>query len=360
MIEERFEQTVLKPSLIEIFDIGLSDEKFDKADADGSYHHEFEFVINSLRGFKLNFEYLIHNLQKDKLSYEDFYREMQNALSKTLVNVDDKLSHQHTDFFTSIEKIHDDVDCCRKYIDALDSKLNLQQENFNFSFSEDINIRISTAADKMRESLEESLNGRLDDLKVLEAEFERFTYELAEKPNQSQVLDMITDLEGLFSQKFAGSNRALSKLMENLKSELTLKMSKSDVFTTVKKLLENAKKEIQQTKNTLMLGRKPYRCLGCDEAFPGVHNSIAETVNHKALPCRPSSYLSIQGKSNKLMPLYLARSRSHGSHRSHGRHKSYDPRIRLLRRSSTGSMGSMTYDRKTSPRSRSRIYKVSY
>ena len=51
----------------------------------------------------------------------------------------------------------------------------------------------------------------------------------------------------------------------------------------VKHVFSEAKVGIQNTKDTLMVGRTSY-CLGCSQPFPGVNGIRAPKVNHDALP----------------------------------------------------------------------------
>lgn len=62
------------------------------------------------------------------------------------------------------------------------------------------------------------------------------------------------------------------------------KMTKDEVIALVQVLLNNAKDDIQSNSDSLMIGRVPYRCIGCDRLFShGVHDKIATKINHDAL-----------------------------------------------------------------------------
>ena len=96
------------------------------------------------------------------------------------------------------------------------------------------------------------------------------------------------------------------------------KMNRNDVLSLVKQILDETKQGIQNTKDSLMVGRTPaYRCLGCDRKFPGgINGRRARPVNHKALPS--SGVLSVAktaqnkesfviGRPGALRPLHVTR-----------------------------------------------------
>lgn len=80
----------------------------------------------------------------------------------------------------------------------------------------------------------------------------------------------------------------------------------------IKNVLQEAKKDIQNTKDTLMIGRIPYRCIGCNQNFPeGVNGTRAPKVNHDSLP--PSQGFSVPpvlhpANKKRLRPLQTRRS----------------------------------------------------
>jgi len=62
------------------------------------------------------------------------------------------------------------------------------------------------------------------------------------------------------------------------------KMTKDEVIALVQALLNNAKDDIRNNSNSLMVGRVPYRCIGCDRLFTyGVNDKVATKINHDAL-----------------------------------------------------------------------------
>jgi hypothetical protein len=61
-------------------------------------------------------------------------------------------------------------------------------------------------------------------------------------------------------------------------------MTKDEVISLVQALLYNAKDDIRNNSNSLMIGRVPYRCIGCDRLFTdGVNDKVATKINHDAL-----------------------------------------------------------------------------
>merc|ERR1712070_1065619 len=83
----------------------------------------------------------------------------------------------------------------------------------------------------------------------------------------------------------------IQMFFENMRLELSQKLTKPEVLQIVRNMLNDAKKGIQNNKDTLMVGRMPYKCPACDNLFPnGVNGRIALKKNHKALPS--SGYLT--------------------------------------------------------------------
>jgi len=82
-------------------------------------------------------------------------------------------------------------------------------------------------------------------------------------------------------------------------TEVGERMTKEEVLALVKEILDEARKGIESNEDSLMIGRAPFRCLGCDQLFSrGVHNKPAQKVNHQALPS--SGYLSRSYVNNDL------------------------------------------------------------
>ena len=94
--------------------------------------------------------------------------------------------------------------------------------------------------------------------------------------------------------------------------ELKQRMTKGEVMTLVKQTFRDAKLGIQNTKDTLMIGRIPY-CLGCSQPFPaGVSGIKAPKMNHDSLPPATglvsNATLYGSGSRRSLRPLQALRS----------------------------------------------------
>ena len=62
-------------------------------------------------------------------------------------------------------------------------------------------------------------------------------------------------------------------------------MTRGEVMALIKHVFREAKLGIENTKETLMIGRMQYRCLGCSQPFAsGVNRIRATKINHDALP----------------------------------------------------------------------------
>lgn len=77
------------------------------------------------------------------------------------------------------------------------------------------------------------------------------------------------------------------------RTELSQRLSRNEVVSLIKTTLKQAKLGIQNTKDTLMIGRIPYKCIGCNQSFPaGVNGVRAPKVNHDSLPA-PGSFTAV-------------------------------------------------------------------
>ena len=56
-------------------------------------------------------------------------------------------------------------------------------------------------------------------------------------------------------------------------------MTKAEVEAVVKRLFKETKGGISQTKDSLMIGLTPYRCLGCSDIFTGMNAMNASKVS---------------------------------------------------------------------------------
>jgi len=106
---------------------------------------------------------------------------------------------------------------------------------------------------------------------------------LDEKPSVEQVKALLVSVEASYKDSFA-SHEALQSAIGDMHQGLEQKMTRSDVSSLISKSIEKARLGLTEEKDSLMIGRAPYRCIGCNSLFPGVSNTIAKKVNHNALP----------------------------------------------------------------------------
>ena len=117
----------------------------------------------------------------------------------------------------------------------------------------------------------------------LQNELERLISKLDDKPSCDQVKALLGSVESTYKDRFA-THEALQSAIGDIHQGLKQKMTRSDVSNIVSKSIEKARLGLTEEKDSLMIGRAPYRCIGCNSLFPGVSNSIAIKVNHNALP----------------------------------------------------------------------------
>ena len=117
----------------------------------------------------------------------------------------------------------------------------------------------------------------------LQNDMEDLIAKLDEKPSVDQVKALLVSVEASYKDRFA-SHEALQSAIDEIHQGLKQKMTRSDVSNLVSKSIEKARLGLIEEKDSLMIGRAPCRCIGCNSLFPGVSNSIAKKVNHNALP----------------------------------------------------------------------------
>ena len=117
----------------------------------------------------------------------------------------------------------------------------------------------------------------------LQNDMEDLIAKLDEKPSVDQVKALLVSVEASYKDHFA-SHEALRLAIGEIHQGLKQKMTRSDVSDVISKSIEKARLGLTEEKDSLMIGRAPCRCIGCNSLFPGVSNSIAKKVNHNALP----------------------------------------------------------------------------
>ena len=117
----------------------------------------------------------------------------------------------------------------------------------------------------------------------LRNELEDLISKLDDKPTLEQVKALLGSVESTYKDRFA-THEALQSAIGDIHQGLKQKMTRSDVSNVISKAIEKTQLGLTKEKDSLMIGRAPYRCIGCNSIFPGVSNSIATKVNHNALP----------------------------------------------------------------------------
>jgi len=244
----------------------------------------------SLLTFKETVETHLAKLQRTKLEMSDLSAEMENVSSKMTEFTDDLISQHQSDTLSSLQKLQDDINEIRSYIELVEGRLQQFSDEENdpqlphISESE-IEDRIKLATDQVQASLEETLNARMEEIHTLENEVARCSNQLAERPDQDQINGMLQELEDALQQRLGGTGQTVRIILNNMKSELKQKVTRDEVMNAVGRMIGDAKQGVQNNRETLMIGRVPYRCLGCNQAYPGgVNGRMARKVNHRALP----------------------------------------------------------------------------
>ena len=260
----------------------------------------------------------ISTLEEAKMDKESFERQLAQMESDLKALLGQEVVKQQLVISTNAEKAESGFVDIKSILDAQnDAIMQLHGESPVSSDTEatlngdDVNARIQQATDALRESLEE----KLDELRSIEDEMDGFASKLAEKPSQDQIDSMVHDLE-----KRLGQDEALQVILTNVKMgmfnfcgcflsllhlifsfcilcmttcsvqlftfllEMKQRMTRSEVLDLVRQSFKEARLGIQNTKDTLMVGRISY-CLGCSQPFPaGVNGVRAPKMNHDSLP----------------------------------------------------------------------------
>jgi len=118
----------------------------------------------------------------------------------------------------------------------------------------------------------------------LQKELEGLVSKLDDKPSLDEIKALMLSVESTYKDRFA-SHEALQAAIDDIHQGLKQKMARSDVSCVISKSIEKARLGLTEERDSLMIGRAPYRCIGCNNLYPGgVSNAIATKVNHNALP----------------------------------------------------------------------------
>ncbi|KAL3796650.1 hypothetical protein HJC23_009950 [Cyclotella cryptica] len=261
----------------------------------------------------------IDELAETKLNKDESKQLLEKKEATIRCLVEGELSKQQLYISSNFEKFTNDLTDVRSMIDSrIDSIARLLDgyvsppniENARIQ-SGSVDEMIQQATHALRESLEESFTKKIEELKFIEDELDGLVSQLAEKPSQAQIQSMLQNLEANMFERI-GQDNELQLLIENLKQDMSQRMTRGEVVKLIENVLKKAKQEIQNTKDTLMIGRIPYKCIGCNQAFPeGVNGARAPKVNHDSLP--PSQGFNVPpilhpANKKSLRPLQTRRS----------------------------------------------------
>ena len=134
---------------------------------------------------------------------------------KIVRDLGERAERHESDVSDSFRIVHDDVAECRRYIDAMESRV-AGSADVVAEDPDQLDERIRQAADVMRESLLRELSDRLEGLRAVEVEVEKLASKLADKPDQEQIDAMLGGLEGAFAQRM-NPDKALRDFFNNMK-----------------------------------------------------------------------------------------------------------------------------------------------
>lgn len=214
-------------------------------------------------GWKNQVDKSLLRLEKEKVD--------SSQLDSTVTSLEDKYNANHDALADTIRQLREDG-----LVTSSDS-------------ASDANIgtgSVSEASDgddgRLQEALT-SIEAAQTAIGSLQNELERLISKLDDKPSLDQVKALLGSVESTYKDRFA-THEALQSAIGDIHQGLKQKMTRSDVSSVVSKSIEKARLGLTEEKDSLMIGRAPYRCIGCNSLFPGVSNSIATKVNHNALP----------------------------------------------------------------------------
>ena len=118
---------------------------------------------------------------------------------------------------------------------------------------------------------------------------------ITDKPGHDQIEVMIAELEKTLKATM-GDSRTIQIILENLKSDLRRKVTKSDVLNLVNASVDEIKGSMHAPDDTMMIGSIPYRCLSCNQSLTGMHKTKAKNVNHKSMSLVPSTLAPDTGR----------------------------------------------------------------
>ena len=271
-------------------------------------------------------EELSDSFSKLKSSIDDRFSQMaikkidRLEVEKILSNYECPGNAENT-LFKQLHDLKSDFDLLRKSVLKTTGKASNSPEEIAEEPFVHVDLKLERLAGEIREGIMEVIAERMNAVAVLGDEVTRLSSELAEHPNQAQIDKMLEQLQKVFCQRIEISEGQtgdmLKDLLRNLKNELKGRLTKDEMIRQVRKLLANAKADIENDANnagSLMVGRGAIRCLGCDQPFQfGVNPYLATKKNHSALPSsgglRPYRSVSLRPiRGQPFVPLRRSRS----------------------------------------------------
>ena len=173
-----------------------------------------------LKNFRIFLHEELNDLRSQKVD--------KNMLSNDLNTIEEKISGELSKGFSDCERqfmdivgnIQREVEACKDHIHTLHEKLNNTKGTESASIglkSIDVDEQIKYMTNAVQSSLEEVIASRLEHLKTFENELENFTSQLAEKPNQDQINDMIKEFENSFTNQDAVDG-TIQSILDSMRS----------------------------------------------------------------------------------------------------------------------------------------------
>ena len=250
--------------------------------------------IDSVNALVLRLNQL-HDNKVERSYFNEKIAETEEKLT-SICSTLSKKSMQHMN--EAIDSIRSELSKFRECYDMLEKKSNEDrnptetESQLPTVVSTEIEAKLDQATQAIRKEIEALIASKLDAIKEVSEEIHRLETQLAELPNQSQIDRMIEQLQAYFSERIEmnqnGTGEMLQNIIHDLNRELGKRLTKAEVLSNVRKCLEEAKSKVEEEANaaeSLMIGRRPARCLGCDQPFSyGVNPYLSQKQNHNALP----------------------------------------------------------------------------
>jgi hypothetical protein len=198
---------------------------------------------------------------------------------------------------SKLTQVESDTEKLKKYIEDLEDNIKKLMSTKGIS-KDEFDQQLVSATSRIETNLQRALMAGV--IEELTQKVATLTASLTDLPGMDQIESMIANLEKTLSAQF-GDSRTIQIILENLKSDLRRKVTKSDVLNLVNASVEEIRDSLNAPDDTMMIGRVPVRCLSCNQSLTGMHGSKAKAVNHKALSMTPSTLAPDPAKSAYLV-----------------------------------------------------------